>query len=124
VALPHAQPGQAIDVRPFGPAFAGAKTTALIKTENLEVIRLVVPRGKEIPTHSTRGEITVHCLEGQVDFTTEGETIELGAGHLLYLKANQPHSVQGIDDASLLVTITFERGVTRFSGSGLGESAR
>jgi quercetin dioxygenase-like cupin family protein len=109
MSISHARPGQVIDVRPFGPAFAGAKTTALIRTADLEVIRLVVPRGKEIPTHSTKGAITVHCLEGQVDFTIDGEARELGGGHLLYLDANQPHSVLGIDDATLLVTITFPR---------------
>ncbi len=109
MAIPHARPGQFIDVRPLGPAFAGARTNALIKADGLEVIRLVVPRGKEIPTHSARGEITVHCLEGRVEFTTDGEASELCAGHLLYLKANQPHSVLGIDDATLLVTITFTR---------------
>ena len=54
MAISHAQPGQVIDVRPFGPALAGARTTALVKTESLEVIRLVIPRGKEIPTHTTR----------------------------------------------------------------------
>jgi quercetin dioxygenase-like cupin family protein len=109
MSIPHARPGRAIDVRPSGPAFAGAKTTALIRTDDLEVIRLVVPRGKEIPTHSTRGAITVQCLEGRVDFTVDGEARELGAGHLLYLEANQPHSVLGIDDATLLVTIAFPR---------------
>jgi len=109
VAIPHARPGQPVDVRPYGPAFAGAKTTALIKTDSLEVLRLVVPRGKEIPTHSTKGEITVHCLEGRVTFTADGEAHDLEAGHLLYLQAGQPHSVLGIDDASLLVTITFPR---------------
>jgi quercetin dioxygenase-like cupin family protein len=109
MAIPHAQPGEVIDVRPLGHALAGARTTALIKSESLEVIRLVVPKGKEIPTHETRGEVTVHCLEGRVAFTTGGVTHELGAGHLLYLQGEQPHSVLGIDDASLLVTITFPR---------------
>jgi quercetin dioxygenase-like cupin family protein len=107
MAIPHAQPGEVIDVRPLGPALAGARTTALVKTESLEVLRLVIPRGKEIPAHATRGEITVHCLEGRVAFTTGGVTNELGAGQLLYLRGEQPHSVLGIDDASLLVTITF-----------------
>ena len=45
MAIPHAQPGEVIDVRPLGPALAGAMTTALVKTESLEVIRLVIPRG-------------------------------------------------------------------------------
>ena len=109
MAIPHAQPGEVIDVRPLGPALAGAKTTALVKTESLEVIRLVIPRGKEIPTHATRGEITVQCVEGRVAFTTGGVTSELESGQLLYLKGEQPHSVLAIDDAALLVTITFPR---------------
>jgi quercetin dioxygenase-like cupin family protein len=109
MAIPHAQPGEVINVRPLGPALVGAKTTALIKTENLEVLRLVIPAGKEIPTHTTRGEITVQCVEGRVAFTTGGSTQELGAGQLLYLRGEQPHSVLGLDDASLLVTITFPR---------------
>jgi quercetin dioxygenase-like cupin family protein len=109
MAIPHAQPGEVIDVRPLGPALAGARTTALVKTEALEVIRLVLPRGKEIPTHETRGEVTVHCLEGRVAFTAGGVAHELESGQLLYLQCEQPHSVLGIDDASLLVTITFPR---------------
>jgi quercetin dioxygenase-like cupin family protein len=109
MAIPHVQPGEVIDVRPLGPALAGARTTALVKTEGLEVIRLVIHRGKEIPTHATRGEITVQCLEGRVAFTTGGVTHELGAGQLLFIQGEQPHSVLGIDDASLLVTITFPR---------------
>jgi quercetin dioxygenase-like cupin family protein len=107
MAIPHAQPGEVIDVRPLGPALAGAQTTTLIKTESLEVIRLVIPAGKEIPPHMTRGEITVQCVEGRVAFTTDGITHELGAGQLLYLRGEQLHSVLGLDDASLLVTITF-----------------
>lgn len=107
MAIPHAQPGELIDVRPLGPALAGARTTVLVKTESLEVIRLVVPQGKEVPTHSTRGEITVQCVEGRVAFTTGGVTHELGAGGLLFLRGEQPHSLLGLDDASLLVTITF-----------------
>jgi quercetin dioxygenase-like cupin family protein len=109
MAIPHAQPGEVIDVRPLGPALAGARTTALVKTGCLEVIRLVIPRGKEIPTHATRGEITVQCVEGRVAFTTGDLTHELGAGQLVYLRGEQPHSVRGIDNASLLITITFPR---------------
>ncbi len=109
MAIPHARPGEVIDVRPLGSALTGARTTALVKTESLEVIRLVIPPGKEIPTHTTRGEITVQCVEGRVAFTTGDITHEMGAGQLLYLRSEQPHSVLGLDDASLLVTITFPR---------------
>ena len=112
MAIEHTRPGEVADVRPLGPAPASARTTALVKTEGLEVIRLVIPRGKAIPTHSTRGAITVQCLEGRVAFTAAGVTCELEPGHLLYLDGGQPHSVLGIVDASLLVTITFPNAPT------------
>ena len=109
MAIPHAKPGEVINVRPLGSALADTKTTALVKSENLEVIRLVIPRGKEIPTHKTRGEVTVHCLEGRIAFTTGDVTHELEAGQLIYVQGEQPHSVLGIEDASLLVTIALPR---------------
>lgn len=109
MAIPHALPGDVIDIRPLGSALSGAMTTALIKTENIEVIRLIVPRGKEIHTHKTHGEVIVQCLEGRIAFTTRGVTHELEGGRLLYLEREQDHSLIGIDDASVLVTILFPR---------------
>jgi quercetin dioxygenase-like cupin family protein len=77
----------------------------LVKTETLEIIRLVIPAGKEISRHQAPGEITVQCLEGRVTFTAGSERKELEAGQLLYLAGEVPHSLHGIEDASLLLTI-------------------
>ena len=65
----------------------------------------VVPAGKAIPTHQVAGEITVQCLEGRVAFTAGDTTRELGPGELLFLSGAEPHSLRGIENASLLVTI-------------------
>jgi quercetin dioxygenase-like cupin family protein len=105
MAISHANSGQIVDVQPLAAALATARTTALVKTGTLEVIRLIVPVGKEIPTHKAKGEITVQCLEGRLAFTTEGLTQELSAGQLLYLAAGEPHSLKGIEDSSVLLTI-------------------
>ena len=69
MAIPHAKSGEVIDIRPLGSALAQARTTTLVKTKTLEIIRLVIPSGKEIPEHQAHGEITVQCLEGRVAFT-------------------------------------------------------
>jgi quercetin dioxygenase-like cupin family protein len=105
MAIPHAAPGQVIDARPLGEALRGAVTTTLIKTARLEVIRLVVPAGKDIPAHRVAGEITVQCLEGRISFTALGQSQELVAGQLLFLPGNEDHAVRGVEDASLLLTI-------------------
>ena len=105
MAIPHAQPGEVVDVRPLGPALASAQTHTLVRAEQVEVIRLVVPAGKEIEEHKAKGEVVVHCLEGRVACTASGKTQTLEAGHLLYLPTGEPHSVKGIENASLLVTV-------------------
>ena len=105
MAIPHAKPGEVVDVRPLGSALASAQTRTVVHAEQVEVIRLVVSAGKEIKEHKAKGEIVVQCLEGKVAFTAFGKTQNLEAGKLLYLPTGEPHTVKGIEDASLLLTV-------------------
>jgi hypothetical protein len=47
MAIPHAKPGEIVDIRPLGSALASAQTKTLVRAEQVEVIRLVVPGGKD-----------------------------------------------------------------------------
>lgn len=105
MALPHAQPGQAVDLQPLGPRLASEKTHALFKSQDLEVMRLVLMAGQALPTHRVKGEITVHCLEGCLAVTTDAQAHRLQAGQLLFLLGNVPHGVRALEDSSALVTI-------------------
>lgn len=105
MALTHATPGQAIDIRPLAHEIPRSVTTTLIKTDQIEVIRLVVPAGKAIALHKVTGTITVQCLEGLIEFSALDRTVELQAGQMLYLTGGAEHSVKGIEDASVLLTI-------------------
>src|SRR6516225_9352687 len=105
MAIPHAKPGEIVDVRPLGSALASAQTKTLVRAEQVEVIRLVVPAGNEIEQHKAKGEIIVQCLEGRVAFTALGKTQTLEVGKLLYLPTGEPHSVKGVENASLLLTV-------------------
>ena len=105
MATTRFSPGEVIDVRPLGASVRSAATSAIAKTEKLELIRLVVPAGKVIPPHRAPSEITVHCLEGRIAFTALGKKQELSAGQMLYLSAAEEHSLEGIEDASVLVTL-------------------
>lgn len=104
-AIPHAKPGELVDVRPLGSALASSPTATLVRAEQVEIIRLVVPADKEIAEHKAKGEIVVQCLEGKVAFSAFGKTQNLEAGKLLFLPTGEPHSVKGIENASLLLTI-------------------
>ena len=113
MAIPHAKPGEVVDVRPLGSALASAQTKTLVRAEQVEVIRLVVPAGKAIEEHKAKGEIIVQCLEGKVVFTAFGKTQNVEAGQLLYMPTGEPHSVKGIENASLLLTILLPKSVRK-----------
>jgi quercetin dioxygenase-like cupin family protein len=104
MSVPQAKLSEVIDVRTAGSASPSAPSSTLAKTAMLEVRRLTLPKGREIPTHYARGEITVHCLEGRIAFTADGTTRELGAGQMLVLAAGEPHSVVGLEGSAVLVT--------------------
>jgi quercetin dioxygenase-like cupin family protein len=104
MSIQHAAPGEVVNLL-LGDVLANTKTSTLFKTADLELIRLVLPAGKVIPTHKAPGEITVQCLEGRVLFSAAGKTQDLTACQLLYLAAEQPHAVQAIENSSLLVTM-------------------
>jgi quercetin dioxygenase-like cupin family protein len=104
MALPHLLPGVVTHL-PLGAALEESGTTTLIKAASFELIRLVLPAGKEIPPHKTRGEITVQCLEGRVSFSSHGQTKDLHPGDLLYLAADEVHALKAVEHSSLLVTL-------------------
>jgi quercetin dioxygenase-like cupin family protein len=104
MATKRAAPGEIIDI--VTPS--DDKTRALIKSDELEVMRLVVPRGKTVDTHQVPGDITVQCLAGRAALITPEGELELHAGQLVYLAGGTPHAVRGLDDAWLLVTIAFQ----------------
>ncbi len=99
------QSSRTIDIKPLGPALKQTQTTTLVQTEAFKIVRLIVPAGKEIPSHRAPGEITVQCLEGRVAFSVGETTHDLQAGQLLHVASKETHALRGLEDASLLVTI-------------------
>ena len=104
MSIPHIKSGELVKL-PLGPALGSTRTTTLVKTTDLELIRLIIPAGKVIPLHKAPGEITVQCIEGRVEFTAKDRTQELTKGHLLYLDAGELHALKGLEESSLLVTL-------------------
>lgn len=105
MALPHAQSGQIVSVRPLGERLPQAVTAAVLKAGQLEVIRVVLPAGKSMKEHQTPGEATVQCIEGVVAFSSEQGIQQLHPGDFVHLAPRALHSLQALEDASLLVTL-------------------
>jgi quercetin dioxygenase-like cupin family protein len=109
MAIKHALPGETVDVGSLGAGLATAKTTALFKSEGLEVMRLVLLAGKSLPPHKVPGEITIQCVEGAIDVTSDGCSHLLQAGQLIYLSGNALHGLTALKDSSALVTVALKK---------------
>ncbi|MCZ4314247.1 cupin domain-containing protein [Comamonadaceae bacterium G21597-S1] len=105
MAQPHARSAEVVNLMPLAHRLAGARTTAVLKARQLEVVRLVLHRGKTLPEHQVPGEITVLCLEGRLSFRSTDGTVELGPMDFIHLHGGVPHALTALEDASALLTI-------------------
>ena len=105
MALPHAAPGEAIQIRRAGEDLTRFCSTALVKTEEFELIRMVLPQGKSMPEHSVRGALTLLCLEGRIAVGAHAPFQHLNAGEMMYLNGGEVHSLCALQDALVLLTI-------------------
>ena len=72
-------------------------------------MRVVLPAGRSVPPHQIAGEITVQCLEGRLELTTNGETHVMHSSQLLHLSGGAPFSLVALEDASALITIVLRK---------------
>jgi quercetin dioxygenase-like cupin family protein len=111
MAIPHAHPGQPVDVC-AAPISGVLSSTALFKSRDLEVIRLLIGTGKGMPPHRVPGEITIQCVSGHLEIGLEDGPAVLRPGQILYLKGDAMHSVTALTDACALVTIALPGGLS------------
>src|SRR5690554_2750896 len=108
MAIPHASPGMAADLKIQGEELSQAKTFALMKNEAFQAIRMAVPRDFEAcHNHQLSGPITLQCIEGEIALTADGDTRLLRAGQWTFLNGGVPHTIKGIEDSLLLLTVIF-----------------
>ena len=103
----HLNSGEITNLEKPGKDMQALASYALIKTEAMEVIRMVIPEGKTIAEHTVEGEITLQCLKGSVEFMIGNETQTLLKGDWLYLDKKVPHALTATKDTVLLLTILF-----------------
>lgn len=107
MATHHAKPGEIVDLDTWTQDLPIEHTKAIAKTDEMELVRLYLPKGKEIPNHKVSGPIMVHCIKGIIEFTAMGATQELQPGQLLHLMPREPHSLNAVEDSVVLLTIIF-----------------
>ncbi|MFT3800538.1 MAG: hypothetical protein QM766_04900 [Burkholderiaceae bacterium] len=105
MALRHYGSGQPIDVGPLGEALAGHETAALFKATDLEVMRIVLPAGHVLRPHKAPADVTIQCIEGELEVSVDGQPRRLTAGHLLLVARQSMYGLVAVTAASALLTI-------------------
>lgn len=106
MALKHANPLEVIDlfhrpaVEPEPPV-----SVSLLRTTDVQIIRLVLPAGHHMPSHHVHGVVTLQCLDGRVDIDASGRLCTLDAGQLVMLAGDEPHSLYAPVPAVVLLTL-------------------
>lgn len=77
----------------------------LLKNGPLRATLMGLAPGGEVASHSADGPITVHVLEGAIEFEAEGRTWPLPEGSLLALGGGIVHSVRAPRGGVFLLTV-------------------
>jgi len=105
MALKHAEPGEVFDLS----GSTDGKSTALVKHNRFEVMRLSLAAGQSIAPHKMPDPITIQCLAGKCNFSVEDEPRDLKRGSWLFLEGGTIHAVEATEDTQLLLTVFFSK---------------
>ena len=78
----------------------------VFKTDGMRIVLIALHKDAEMKKHTADGMISVQVMEGQILFTTEEQSVELGQGEMLALHKNVPHSVLAREETIFLLTLT------------------
>lgn len=77
----------------------------LVKQGGLTVVLTHLHEGAELAEHAAPGAATVQVLDGRIRARVGDEEFEVAAGRLLAFDAKVRHSVEAIEESTLLLTL-------------------
>jgi quercetin dioxygenase-like cupin family protein len=78
----------------------------LVKEGGLSVVLAHLHAGASLDEHAAPGAATVQVLDGRVRVRIGDETVEAPGGRLVAFNAGVRHSVEALEDSTLLLTLT------------------
>jgi quercetin dioxygenase-like cupin family protein len=81
------------------------ESIALLRTDQIEVIRRVVPAGTSVPVHTLHGDLTMLCLAGEIQLTVESTQKRLAQGVLALVEKGHAYSYASAAGGTVLMTI-------------------
>jgi quercetin dioxygenase-like cupin family protein len=83
--------------------------SSLVKGEGINVALMMLKKGAKLQEHHTRGPITVQVIEGRINFVAKEKTQLVTAGMIVALDRGIAHSVEALEESSLVLTVGGEQ---------------
>jgi quercetin dioxygenase-like cupin family protein len=75
------------------------------KTNGLRIVLVALHEGAVIAKHTAGGIISVQVLEGEIEFTTDEQSVMLKKEQMIALHKGLPHSVTALKESVFLLTL-------------------
>ena len=72
----------------------------------MRIVLIALHEGAEMARHIADGLISVQVLEGNMQFNTDQQSVELSKGQMLALHEGIPHSILALKETIFLLTLT------------------
>ena len=86
----------------------GRTARTLVKVGLLRLTLMAIDAGGDLPPHSTDGPVSIHLLDGAVEFEALGTVYPLVPGDVLVFAPNVEHSARSAAGARFLLTVVHQ----------------
>jgi len=77
----------------------------LVKNDGGTVTLFSFDAGQELSEHTAPFDAMVQVLDGEVELTIGGETVNAGSGETVIMPANVPHAINAVGRFKMLLTM-------------------
>jgi quercetin dioxygenase-like cupin family protein len=83
--------------------------SSLVKGDGINVALMMLKKGAKLQEHHTRAPVTVHVIEGRINFIANGQTHAAARGTIIALDRGIEHSLEAVEESALVLTVGGEQ---------------
>lgn len=76
------------------------------KTDGMRMVLIALHKDAVLERHTANGIISVQVLDGEINFSTDEQTVNLKEGQTVALHKMIPHEVSAVKESVLLLTLS------------------
>jgi quercetin dioxygenase-like cupin family protein len=77
----------------------------VLKGEGANLVLFSFDAGEELSEHTAAMPVLLQALDGRLEVSADGRTVELVPGDVIHLGTRVPHSVRALEPSRLLLTM-------------------